>query len=71
MHEKHETALHNLQQAAGHCAAAGGVSPNLDAVADFIRSEIAGKFRFDTEAKEDPASLVSRAVAGLLTLGDS
>jgi hypothetical protein len=68
--QKHETALHNLQQAAGHCAAAGGISPNLDAVADFIRSEIEGNFRYDPDAKQDQASWVSRSAAGLLTLGD-
>ena len=67
---KHETALHNLEQAAGHCARAGGGGlTNLDAVADFIRSEIAGNFRFDGEVKDDPASWVSRAAAGLLLLG--
>ncbi len=67
--EKHEAALHNLEQAAGHCARAGGELTNLDAVADFIRSEIAGNFRFDAEVKDDPASWVSRAAAGLLLLG--
>ncbi|KAK9903321.1 hypothetical protein WJX75_002746 [Coccomyxa subellipsoidea] len=64
---KHEAALHNLEQAAGHCARAGGGGlTNLDAVADFIRSEIAGNFRFDEEVKDDPASWASRAAAGLL-----
>ncbi len=67
--EKHEAALHNLEQAAGHCARAGGELANLDAVADFIRSEIAGNFRFDAEVKDDTASWVSRAAAGLLLLG--
>ncbi|BDA49994.1 Ion channel DMI1 [Coccomyxa sp. Obi] len=66
--EKHEAALHNLEQAAGHCARAGGELANLDAVADFIRSEIAGNFRFDAEVKDDPASWISRAAAGLLLL---
>lgn len=62
-------ALHNLEQAAHHCARAGiGSVPNLDAVADFIRSEIAGNFRFDEEVKDDPASWISRAAAGLLML---
>lgn len=67
---KHEAALHNLEQAAGHCARAGGGGlTNLDAVADFIRSEIAGNFRFDEEVKDDPASWASRAAAGLLLFG--
>ena len=68
--ERHEVALQNLEQAAGHCARAGGGGlTNLDAVADFIRSEIAGNFRFDEEVKDDPASWASRAAAGLLLLG--
>ncbi|CAL5222099.1 g4408 [Coccomyxa viridis] len=68
LRRKHEAALSNLQQAAGHCDAAGGVQ-NLNAVADFIRSEIDHHFNLHDPDGDSQASWFSRAAAGLLMLG--
>ncbi len=68
LRRKHEAALSNLQQAAGHCDAAGGVQ-NLNAVADFIRSEIDHHFNLHDPDDDSQASWFSRAAAGLLMLG--
>ena len=70
LRRKHEAALSNLQQAAGHCDAAGGVQ-NLNAVADFIRSEIDDHFKLHNPDDDSQASWFSRGAAGLLMIGAS
>ena len=67
LRRKHEAALDNLQSAAGHCENAGGAQ-NLNAVADFIRSEISDHFRLH-DPDEGQASWLSRGAAGALMLG--
>jgi hypothetical protein len=51
-----------------HCGPAGGVQ-NLNAVAEFIRSEIDDHFNLHNPDEESQASWVSRTAAGLLMIG--
>lgn len=69
LRRRHALALERLQHAAGQCELAGGGSSSLDGFAEFIKGELSEHFSVDAPGEEEPASWVSRALAGALLLG--